>query len=45
MKQSKQISLGSSNSTTVPTNFKYRMQGTVITISYLGAGSIHKELG
>ena len=45
MKESKQISLGSSDSTTVPTDFKYRMQGKVITITYLGAGSIHKEIG
>jgi hypothetical protein len=45
MKESKQITLGSSESTTVPTDFKYRMQGKVITISYLGTGSIHKEIG
>ena len=45
MQESKQITLGSSDSTTVPTDFKYRMQGKVITITYSGAGLIHKELG
>jgi hypothetical protein len=45
MKESKQITLSPSNSTTVPTDFKYRMRGKVITITYLGAGPIHKELG
>jgi hypothetical protein len=45
MKESRQITLGSSDSTTVPTDFKYRMQGKVVTITYSGAGLVHKELG
>jgi hypothetical protein len=45
MKESRQITLGSSDSTTVPTDFKYRMQGKVVTITYSGAGLAHKELG
>jgi hypothetical protein len=45
MKQSKQISLGSSDSTTSPADFKYSILGGVISITYLGAGSFHKEVG
>jgi hypothetical protein len=45
MKESKQITLGSSDFTTAAADFKYSMQGKVISITYLGAGSIHKELG
>jgi hypothetical protein len=37
--------LGSSDSTTAPADFKYSMLGGVISITYLGAGSIHKEVG
>ena len=45
MKENKQITIGSSDSTTVAADFKYSMQGKVISITYLGAGSIHEELG
>ena len=45
MKESEAITLGSSDSTTVPEDFKYSMQGKVISITYLGAGSIHEEIG
>jgi hypothetical protein len=45
MKESKQITLGSSDSTTAPADFKYSMRGKVISITYLGADSIHKEMG
>jgi hypothetical protein len=44
MKQSKQISLSSSDSTTAPTDFKYSMLEGVISITYLGSGSIQKEI-
>ena len=45
MKESKQITLGSSDFTTTATDFTYSMQGKVISITYLGAGSIHEEIG
>jgi hypothetical protein len=45
MKESKQITLCSSDSTTAAADFKYSMQGKVISTAYLGAGSIHKEIG
>jgi hypothetical protein len=44
MKESKQISFGSSDSTTAASDFKYSMQGKVISITYLGAGSIHEAI-
>jgi hypothetical protein len=44
MKESKQISFGSSDSTTAASDFKYSMQGKVISIMYLGAGSIHEAI-
>jgi hypothetical protein len=44
MKESKQISLSSSDSTIAPADFKYMMRGKVISITYLGAGSIHEEI-
>jgi hypothetical protein len=45
VKESKQITLGSSDSTCTTTDFKYSMSGKVISITYLGTGSIHEELG
>jgi hypothetical protein len=45
MKESKQITLGSSDSTTIAADFKYSMRGKVISITYLGAGSINQEIG
>jgi hypothetical protein len=45
MKESKQITLGSSDSTSAVSDFKYSMRAKVITITYLGTGSINKELG
>jgi hypothetical protein len=45
MKESKQITLGSSDSTTAAADFEYSMRGKVISITYLGAGSIHGEIG
>jgi hypothetical protein len=44
VKESRQISLGSSGRTTVPTDFTYSMRGKVLSIRYLGAGSIHEQL-
>jgi hypothetical protein len=44
MKESKQISLGSSDSTTAAADFKYSMRGKVISITYLGP-SIDQEIG
>jgi len=44
MNESKQISLGSSDSTTVASDFKYDMLGKVISITYLGTSSIHEEI-
>jgi hypothetical protein len=44
MKESKAITLGSSDSTTAAADFKYSMRGKVISITYLGAGSIHEEI-
>jgi hypothetical protein len=45
VKESKQITLGSSDSTCTTTDLKYSMSGKVISITYLGTGSIHEELG
>jgi hypothetical protein len=45
MKENKQITIGSSDSTTVAADFKYSMQGKVISIKYLDAGSIRQEIG
>jgi hypothetical protein len=45
MKESNAISLRSSDSTTMSADFTYSMRGKVISITYLGAGSIHEELG
>ena len=45
MKEGKQITLASSDSTTAAVDFKYSMRGKVISITYLGAGSIHEEIG
>jgi hypothetical protein len=45
VKESKKITLGSSDSTIAAADFKYSMQGKVISITYLGPGSIHEEIG
>jgi hypothetical protein len=45
MKESKQISLGSSDSTTAPADFKYSMLGGRISITYLGTGSFQRGRG
>jgi hypothetical protein len=45
MKESKQITLGSSDSTTDAGDFRYSMQGKVISITYFGAGSVHEGIG
>jgi hypothetical protein len=45
VKESKQITLGSLDSTTATADFKYSMRGKVISITYLGAGSILEEIG
>jgi hypothetical protein len=45
MKEPNAISLRSSDDTTVPEDFKYSMRGKVISITYLGSSSIHKEIG
>ena len=45
MKESNAISLRSSDSTTMSADFTYSMRGKVISMTYLGAGSIHEELG
>ena len=44
MKEGKEITLGLSNSIATA-DFKYSMSGKVISITYLGTGSIHEELG
>jgi hypothetical protein len=44
MNEDKAITLRLSDSTTA-TDFKYSMSGKVISITYLGTGSIHEELG
>ena len=44
MKERKEITLGLSESTAVA-DFKYSMSGKVISITYLGTGSIHEEIG
>jgi hypothetical protein len=44
MKESKQITLSSSGSTAAA-DFKYSMSGKVISITYLGMGSINEEIG
>ena len=45
MKENKQITLDSSDSTTNAADFTYSMRGKVISITYLGTGPIHEELG
>ena len=45
MKKGNEINLGLSYSTTSAGDFTYSMQGKVISITYLGAGSIHEEIG
>jgi hypothetical protein len=45
VKESNKITLGSSDATTGAADFTYSMQGKVISITYLGAGSIHEEIG
>lgn len=45
VKESKQITLGSSESTTFAADFMYSMQGKAISITYLGPGSINEEIG
>jgi hypothetical protein len=45
MKKSRQISLGSSESIgSTATDFTYSMRAKVISITYLGTGSIHIEI-
>jgi hypothetical protein len=44
MKESKKITLGASDCTVAATDFKYRMQGKVISITYLGAGPIREAI-
>jgi hypothetical protein len=44
MNESKRISLRSTDDTTVPEDFKYRMRGKEILITYLGASSIDKDI-
>jgi hypothetical protein len=44
VKESKQITLGSADSTTNAADFTYSMRGKVISITYLGTGSINKEI-
>jgi hypothetical protein len=43
VKESKRITLSSSDSTTAPADFTYSMRGKVISITYLGGGSIQEE--
>jgi hypothetical protein len=45
VKERKEISLGLSDSTNTTADFTYSMSGRVISITYLGAGSIHEEIG
>jgi hypothetical protein len=45
MKEHKAITLSQSDSITSAGDFTYSMQGKVISITYLGAGSIHEEIG
>jgi len=44
MKEGKAITLRPSDSTTA-TDFKYSLSGKVISITYLGTGSINEEIG
>jgi len=44
VKESKKITSGSSDSTTAAADFTYAMSGKVISITYLGAGTIHEEI-
>ena len=44
MKERKEITLGLSESTATA-DFKYSISGKVISITYLGTGSIHQEIG
>jgi hypothetical protein len=43
VKEAKQITLGAADSTTAA-DFKYSMSGKVISITYLGTGSINEEI-
>jgi hypothetical protein len=45
VKESKKITLGSSDSTTAAADFTYSMQGKVISITYFGPGSVNQEIG
>jgi hypothetical protein len=45
MKEGKEITLGLSESIAAASDFKYSMSGKVISITYLGTGSINEELG
>jgi hypothetical protein len=44
MKEPNAIRLRSSDDTTVPEDFRYSMRANVISITYLGTSSIHKEI-
>jgi hypothetical protein len=44
MKERKEISLVLSDSTSTTADFTYSMSGKVISITYLGAGSVQEEL-
>jgi hypothetical protein len=44
MKESSQITLGSSESTTSATDFTYSMRAKVISITYSGTGSINDKI-
>jgi hypothetical protein len=46
MKESKAINLSPSDSTSgSAADFKYSMKGKVVSMTYLGKGSIRKEIG
>jgi hypothetical protein len=45
VKEGKEINLGVADSTTAAEDFKYSMRGKVISITYLGPGSISQEIG
>ena len=45
VKESNRITLSPSDSTITPEDFTYSMRGKVISITYLGAGSIDQEIG
>jgi hypothetical protein len=44
VKEGKEINLGVADSTTAAEDFKYSMRGKVISITYLGPGSISQEI-